>query len=537
MRTIIVVVFYLLVSAAPALANKVAMVIGNSAYRHVAPLTNPQNDARDVGARLETLGFSVSYLYDADYAGMRRALRDFKDVANNADVAILYYAGHGIEVGRENFLVPADARLASDTDVSFEAVPMSNAVLAVEGARRLSLVIVDACRDNPFAAQMKRANGTRSIGRGLGRIEPAGNTLVAYAAKEGTVAADGDGRNSPYATALIEYLPKQGVEIGLMFRQVRDRVLALTNGQQEPFLYGSISADPFFFVAPGGNVTVEVNPPAAPNGGDRTQIDLVFWQSVKDSKNPGDFEAYLGQFPDGIYAALARNRLAVLSPVVPAKPEQGTPDQSVPSGNAPLGPDEIEASLGLTRTQWREAQASLKALGFDPNGVDGVPGRGTRSALGHWQAARGQTSNGYLTGDLFKRLVNEAAPKIAALKAEQERLARLDPISGSWRGKARYTGNRGKPFSFKARMSKSGDRFSGTMSEPNTFAKANVSRLFSNLRGRVRTDRTISFTKTYDGTGGQTHSIEYRGRLVAAGRIEGTWRVGGTTGTFVMTRQ
>ena len=139
---------------------------------------------------------------------------------------MVFYAGHGIEVDGRNFLVPVDARLASDQDVEFEAIPLELVSRAVSRASGLRLVVLDACRENPLAVSMQRAGATRSIGRGLARVEPSGETLVAYAAKEGTVAADGEGRNSPYSAALLRHLEEPGLEVGLMFRRVRDAVLA-----------------------------------------------------------------------------------------------------------------------------------------------------------------------------------------------------------------------------------------------------------------------------------------------------------------------
>ena len=163
---------------------------------------------------------------------------------------MVYYAGHGIEVDQRNYLVPVDAELGSDHDVEYETVPLDLVVRAAERASGLRLVILDACRDNPFAASMRRAGTTRSIGRGLARVEPAGSTLVAYAAKGGTVAADGDGRNSPYTEALLAHLEEPGLEVGMMFRRVRDAVLASTRRRQEPFVYGSLSSEMVYLKAP-----------------------------------------------------------------------------------------------------------------------------------------------------------------------------------------------------------------------------------------------------------------------------------------------
>ena len=228
--------------AAAVAGQRVALVIGNASYAHAPALANPLNDASDIGAVLERLGFAVTRLENADQAALRRGLQAFALAASASEIAVVFYAGHGIEVDQRNYLVPVDARLASDQDVEFETVPLELVSRAVARASGLRLVILDACRENPFAASMQRAGATRSIGRGLARVEPSGETLVAYAAKEGTVASDGDGRNSPYSAALLGHLAEPGLEVGLMFRKVRDAVLASTGGRQEPFVYGSLSS-------------------------------------------------------------------------------------------------------------------------------------------------------------------------------------------------------------------------------------------------------------------------------------------------------
>ena len=352
----------LAVLSVPALAaQRVALLIGNASYAHAPPLANPANDAADIGAALGRLGFSVTKIENAGYAELRRGLLEFQRAASASEMAVVFYAGHGIEVDQRNFLVPVDARLASDRDVEYEAVPLGLVQRAVERASGLRLVILDACRENPFAARMQRVGATRSIGRGLARVEPTGETLVAYAAKGGTVALDGTGRNSPYTRALLAHLEKPGLEVMLMLRNVRDAVLAATGGQQEPFWYGSLSSRGVYLAAAPAQ---KPSPPKQPSTADETESSQVvaqrlaaereFWNSVKDSRDPADVLAYLGQFPGGIFEPLARNRLKRLEnateptmpPVskVPATPKKepfpiahGIPDASLLPG-APTGP-------------------------------------------------------------------------------------------------------------------------------------------------------------------------------------------------------
>jgi tetratricopeptide (TPR) repeat protein len=239
--------------AAVAPANpgrRVALVVGNSAYKTVARLPNPRGDAELVATALRAVGFqSVRLENDLARDKLIDALRAFGREAEGADWAVVYFAGHGIEAGGVNYLVPVDARLETDRDLQYEAVALEQVLGSVEAARKLRLVILDACRDNPFARQMRRTVASRSIGRGLGRVEPEGGTLVAYSAKHGEVALDGEGTNSPFVMALVKRLPTPGMEINKLFRVVRDDVMAATERKQEPFVYGSLPGEDFFFVA------------------------------------------------------------------------------------------------------------------------------------------------------------------------------------------------------------------------------------------------------------------------------------------------
>ena len=298
--------------------QRVALVIGNASYEHAPALANPLNDATDIGAALGRLGFSVTRLENVDDAAMRRGLKEFRRAAAASEVALVFYAGHGIEVDGRNFLVPVDARLASDEDVEYEVVPLELVSRAVERASGLRLVILDACRDNPFAAKMQRSGATRSIGRGLARVEPAEETLVAYAAKEGTVAADGVGRNSPYSEALLTYLEEPGLEVNLLFRKVRDAVVAATGGGQIPFTYGSLSSREVYLAEPPDPSDASESQPSIAEESDTpgtlakqqaAEQELLFWEMVKDSEDPADIHVYLDRYPEGTYVALARNRL------------------------------------------------------------------------------------------------------------------------------------------------------------------------------------------------------------------------------------
>lgn len=229
-------------------SNRVALVIGNAAYQNVVPLTNAGRDAEALAAEFDALGFrKVTLLRDLSREQMFAALRAFAKDAETADWAVIYFAGHGLEMGGVNWLAPVDAQFKTDRDVRLEAVSIDELSAVVEGVRGLRLIVLDACRNNPFAPQMRFTNSTRSLGAGLARVEPEGGTMIAYAAKAGQVAHDGDDGHSPFMKALLKRLKQPGLEISMLFRFVRDDVLAATGRQQEPFVYGSLPSEPFYF--------------------------------------------------------------------------------------------------------------------------------------------------------------------------------------------------------------------------------------------------------------------------------------------------
>lgn len=229
--------------------KRIALVIGNGAYTNVKALKNADSDASAVAASLQRLGFEVIEKHDLSLSDLTKELKAFGDRTPAYDWAVVYYAGHGIEVGGINYLIPVDAELASATHVDDEAMPLDRVLAKVEGAKKLRLVILDACRENPFAVKMASAGTTRSVGRGLARIEPEAGVLVAYSAKDGQVAQDGDGTNSPFAESLLKYLDEPGLEINMLFRRVHDDVKTRTGGQQIPFTYGALPAEALYFKA------------------------------------------------------------------------------------------------------------------------------------------------------------------------------------------------------------------------------------------------------------------------------------------------
>ena len=284
--------------------RRVALVIGNSAYKSAARLANPANDAALVGGMFKNAGFDwIDTKTDLNAAEMRRALRDFGGRARGADVAVIYYAGHGIELDGTNYLIPIDAALETDSDVLDETVGLERALFAVEPAKQLRLIILDACRDNPFAKTMKRTVAARAIGRGLAKVEPTSpNTMIAFAAKAGSTASDGDSRNSPFAMAIVERLPTPGLDLRKAFGFVRDDVLKNTGYKQEPYVYGSLGGDDVPLVPTKPVVSA---PQASPQDAVRRDYELALQIGTREV-----WTAFLTQYPDGFYASLAKGQLS-----------------------------------------------------------------------------------------------------------------------------------------------------------------------------------------------------------------------------------
>ena len=436
--------------AAPAYAGqRVALVVGNATYDNAPSLATPLSDAADIGAALERLGFAVSRIDDADQGELRRGFHDFARAAGAAETALMYYAGHAIAAGGRNFLVPVDAQLSSSQDIEFEAIPLELAERAVGRASNVRLIILDASRHSPFAASMTADQGTEPVAPGLARIDPPAGTLVALAAKEGTVALEGEGRNSAFGETLLRHLEVPGLTVRQMLYMVRDALVAATGGTQEPAVYGSLLVENAYLglpPTPSGEAQATGTPAPTPTPGaaaddqltaEKLAAERLFWESVKDSGDPAEIQTYLDQYPSGTFAALARARLKRLggtaspvSPDVGSVSDAGTPGETradTPSGLAEqqtaLEPKATEAELGLQRDHRRLIQSGLALLGFDPGPADGVFGQRTRAAIREWQASSGKAATGYLDEDAAKTLARrgiEAARESAEAPSTSE---------------------------------------------------------------------------------------------------------------------
>jgi hypothetical protein len=311
--------------------KRVALVIGNSAYENTTELKNPRNDAADMAAVLRRLGFEVFDGIDLNKRSMERTIRQFGIKLANADLALFFYAGHGVAIGGQNYLIPTDARLASEGDADFEALPLSLVLKQMEREAKTSIVLLDACRDNPLARNLARTMGTRSsaVGQGLVEVKTGVGTLIGFSTQPGNVATDGAGRNSPYAEALLRFIEQPGKDVSGLLISVRNRVLKETEGRQVPWEHTSLTGQVYLRLDSLPSTGASIPPPAATY--DR-EIELSFWNSVKDSKSPDMLQSYLDRYPYGNFAGLARAMLNELQTAA-NPPAAAEPPQSPKTGS------------------------------------------------------------------------------------------------------------------------------------------------------------------------------------------------------------
>jgi hypothetical protein len=364
-----------------ALADKrVALVIGNSAYQNTSELRNPSNDAADMTAALTRLGFQVTDGRDLDKRAMERAIRQFGVSLEGADIALFFYAGHGIQVGGQNHLIPIDARLASEGDVDFETLPLSLVLKQMEREAKTSLVLLDACRDNPLARNLARTMGTRaiSIGTGLAEVKTGIGTLIGFSTQPGNVAADGVGRNSPYAGALLKHIESSSKDVSGILVDVRNEVLRATNGTQVPWEHTSLTGQVYFQEPAATPAEAPIGAPASPSGRNYDkEMEIAFWNAVKDSKSPVVLKTYLDRFPKGTFAGLAR--------VLLEEADKGTRAPATDPGSSAATPAPSPPTPAATpkdpRALARALQTELRRVGCDPGAVDGQWGRKAEEAL------------------------------------------------------------------------------------------------------------------------------------------------------------
>jgi uncharacterized caspase-like protein len=426
--TLILSVICLALTAGAAQAEKrVAFVVGNGTYKNVAPLPNPSVDAKAMASALRNVGFEVVEGSNLTRDKMTERLLDFGKKAQGADVALFFYAGHGIAIGGTNYLLPIDADIKSEMDVKLGAA--INIDLTLEqtmGDAKVKLVFLDACRDNPFAAKIKSNAATRSVNvqTGLAEMKSGEGTLIAFATGPGQTALDGqEGANSPFTRALLANLTQPGMEIQQAMTKVRAQVNEETNKGQLPWGHTNLIGAVYLNGAPAPGAVAAAAPSATASKA--SDVELEFWRSIKESNKPEELNAYLTNYPNGQFRSLALSRIASL--------ESGAKDAAA-TRNLSTGIDPAtfkdeanqttEDQIGLDKGQRRDVQRRLTGLGFDTK-ITGLFDPSTRSVITRWQAARGYPKSGYLNKLQHKALLTEivaAAP--TASTSDEERPAK-----------------------------------------------------------------------------------------------------------------
>ena len=304
------VVCAVLATAASAQAERrVALVIGNSAYLHTSPLRNPRNDATDLTATLKQVGFEVHLGLDLDQRGFALLLDKFARELDGADVGLLFYAGHALQISEKNYLVSTSARLDSEFLIASEAIELEPIIRLMESKAPINLIFLDACRNNPLADNLRQTivaqKRSTNLGRGLARIEvSARDTLIAFAAAPGQEAADGVDRNSPFTAALLRHMTKPGLEVSVMLKEVTADVRRESRNAQRPQQLSDMSRTFYFAAAAPAVAAPQVIEKSAP-APDRT-LDIAYWNSAQTANDCDSVRAYIQRFSEGVFIDLAR---------------------------------------------------------------------------------------------------------------------------------------------------------------------------------------------------------------------------------------
>ena len=446
--TLIVSLLCMALSASAAQAERrVAFVVGNGAYKNVAQLPNPPVDAKAMAAVLRNVGFEVVEGTNLTRDKMTEKLLDFGKKAHGADVAVFFYAGHGIAISGTNYLLPVDADIKSEMDVKLGAAINIDLTLdQTMSDAKVKLVFLDACRDNPFAAKIKSNSATRSVsvGAGLAEMKSGEGTLIAFATGPGQTALDGqEGTNSPFTRALIANITTPGVEIQQAMTKVRAQVNEETNKGQLPWGHTNLIGTVYLNGAPApaapGAATVAV---ASAPGAD---VELEFWRSIKDSNKPEELNAYMSSYPNGQFKSLALARIASLESNPSATATRNLSAGIDPATFKDESNQTTEDQVGLDKGQRRDVQRRLNGLGFDTK-VTGNFDQSTRAVITRWQAARGYPKSGYLNKLQHKALLTEivaAAP--TASSSDEEKPRRRSNSGGGGGGQRQHSGGGGDP--------------------------------------------------------------------------------------------
>ncbi|HEY0440182.1 MAG TPA: caspase domain-containing protein [Xanthobacteraceae bacterium] len=388
--------------------RRVALVIGNADYVHAKPLRNPKNDAIDMAEQLKKLGFEVVLGLDLDQSNFARVIDQYARALDGADVGLLFYAGHGLQKDEKNYLVSTSAQLSNPYFVTSETIELDAVVRLMESKTPVNIVFLDACRNNPLADRLRQeaalTRSSVSLGRGLARVEPTGrDTLIAFAAAPGQEADDGRDRNSPFTRALLRHIPKPGLEVSVMLKEVTADVRRETQNTQRPQQLSDMSRT-FYFAQAEPAVAKRIEPApqpqpqpqpiasAPPTAEDRT-VELAFWNAAQAAKECEAVRAYLERFPSGAFVELARvqeRRLCTSGRRVEVL--EALPEPQRPSGNtavaavaepAPVARPEPSKAVGeISRTELaRAAQQELVRLGCGAFEADGRWNAASRNAV------------------------------------------------------------------------------------------------------------------------------------------------------------
>lgn len=405
--------------------KRVALVIGNGAYQNAVRLDNAVFDARAVADSFRKLGFQVVDGYDLDIDQMRSKVSEFSAALSDSKSAVIYYAGHGISVDEENYLVPTDIVLKSPTDLDLNAISVSLLLKQMKRDDRVNIVILDACRDNPFAAVLARQK-TRAlvVERGLTPIDGdlARGTLIAFASDPKSSALDGPtGAHSPFTEAFLAHLFDAGVPIDTVMSRVRNDVWEKTGHHQLPWVNTSLIGEYELNPRPTSEPAAEAaKPVAAPSefaADPRQAQENLLWESAQHSNLSADYQAYLSAFPSGVFAQMAKNRIASMESARTSAPTP-TPQTLAmvePSGSKDdamkesLATADTERALNLGAAGEKEVQQRLSALDLYKGPVTGSLDPATRSAIAEWQKKSGFAPTSFLD-----------SAQVAALKADSE---------------------------------------------------------------------------------------------------------------------
>jgi uncharacterized caspase-like protein len=386
--------------------KRIALVMGNSAYVNTAPLTNPGNDVADIAAALRRLDFQVIEGRDLDKRSMERTVRQFAVELPGTDVALFYYAGHGMQIGGQNYLVPTDAKLSGEGDLDFESVPLSLVMKQMEREAKTSLVLLDACRDNPLSRNLARTMGTRAaqVGQGLAEVRTGVGTLIGFSTQPGSVSLDGTGRNSPYAAALLDHIEVPGKDVSAVLVAVRNDVLKATSGRQVPWEHTSLT----------GQVVLRAEPKlGAAQGKDYDkEMEIAYWNSVRDTKSVAALQAYLERYPRGTFAGLAR---AMIADQAQKQGGAATSNITVASKEPVAAPKAQPTLADDQRTLARALRKELERVGCMADAADGGWDDRTKQALTEFSRHA-------------KIALATEAPTSAALEALQARKGRVCPL-------------------------------------------------------------------------------------------------------------